>query len=625
MSFIDDSAAWLEGAGGTLIGGAEDLFSQDNAYAPDVKPYMYENTQQAESERYGAVASYLDEAEAGARATRNAATGAGDKLTNVVSTNASGLTATGRNAMEAQRGYAQALNTAGRGALGQASEGFSYSTPQYNGMMQNVANTASSTGSLPGAVANINTNLGMDYSGVAGAGDVAMGTVGSAGQNQGTSSLLGYEPISYASKQAQGALAGFSPETQNMDALGRLRVGNQGLQELSRAQFGNLGAGGMTSQSFGSMGSLANRLVAGKEPSAAQAQMDAALDKNVAAQMALAQSGRGAYSGSGIARAQATAASLGQETAAQQATLRAQERAQQLQLASGLYEAQGGLGTAADQVTLASRGQLLEQLSTMSEQELARAGLTLEQLSTMSDQELQRAGLQLDAMGKAAAAAATNDQLGLQGRMAGSEAYARDMQNLVSATNANTAAQQAEIEARLAGAQTETERMAILAQYSGQADQLELQRQQALAQMYEGMGTQELAAYQAQNQVNQGWYDRGLAGLGAASDATATGYEQFLGAGMAGLDATTQAQMGAANLEAQGAYQSGAMLVDAYGNVVGNVSDWYGDEAARRAAIYGTSINAEAAVSAANAQLDAARDNSVIGMASGLIGALGYL
>jgi hypothetical protein len=102
---------------------------------------------------------------------------------------------------------------------------------------------------------------------------------------------------------------------------------------------------------------LRNYADRGPGPSAAQAQLEQTLDQNVATQIALAKSGRGAgASGNAMRQAQFQAANMGQQTAGQMATLRAQEEAnwrqQQLQglsaaggVASNLEQsAQGRLG-----------------------------------------------------------------------------------------------------------------------------------------------------------------------------------------------------------------------------------------------------------------------------------------
>lgn len=103
----------------------------------------------------------------------------------------------------------------------------------------------------------------------------------------------------------------------------------------------------------------------GPGPSAAEAQMRAGLDQNVADQIALARSGRGAGANANAARqAQFQAADIGQRTNADMAALRANEaaawRSQQLQALSGASGVAGNIESASQ----GRQGMNLQGLST---------------------------------------------------------------------------------------------------------------------------------------------------------------------------------------------------------------------------------------------------------------------
>lgn len=126
-----------------------------------------------------------------------------------------------------------------------------------------------------------------------------------------------------------------------------------------------------------------------KGPSEAELQMNRALDQNVAGQMALAQSGRGAYSGQALREAQATAASLGQQTSAEQAALRAQEWATRQNLGASMLEAGGQLGVAGDEFRLGVEEMNLQGATSESAFELGRAQQLSDIFSEANEADLQ--------------------------------------------------------------------------------------------------------------------------------------------------------------------------------------------------------------------------------------------
>jgi hypothetical protein len=108
----------------------------------------------------------------------------------------------------------------------------------------------------------------------------------------------------------------------------------------------NYDGGPAAAQLYGSYDALNAYANSGPGPSAAEAQLRQAQDTNVAAQMALARSGRGAGANAQAMRgAQFQAANIGQQTAGDMATLRAQEAAQwRSQQLAALGQASGVAG-----------------------------------------------------------------------------------------------------------------------------------------------------------------------------------------------------------------------------------------------------------------------------------------
>lgn len=160
-------------------------------------------------------------------------------------------------------------------------------------------------------------------------------------------------PGSYADPNVTGNVAnlgtraaGFTPSTGGT------------ISELSGYRAPDLSGTGVRDARTG-LTSLVNQNV----PSAAQAQLQQGMEANVAAQLALAQSGRGAGSGAQAQRvAAANAAAIGSRTATEAAQLRAQEaQAKRAQDIQALAQA-GELGLGEGSQALDASGQRLEAL-----------------------------------------------------------------------------------------------------------------------------------------------------------------------------------------------------------------------------------------------------------------------
>jgi hypothetical protein len=141
--------------------------------------------------------------------------------------------------------------------------------------------------------------------------------------------------------------------------------GPGGNAQIAANAVGNFSPGSVNGNLQGSYEALQGYANQGPGPSAAEAQLNQALDANVASQIALARSGRGAGAGSAnMQQAQFQAANLGQQTAGQAATLRAQEaatwRGQQEQALMGM----GSIAGAQEQARQSNTGLALQAQTT---------------------------------------------------------------------------------------------------------------------------------------------------------------------------------------------------------------------------------------------------------------------
>jgi hypothetical protein len=233
-----------------------------------------------------------------------------------------------------------------------------------------------------------------------------------------------------------GAMGAFQPSNTSVAAGKSLAA----YQPTSAADASNrlLGfdAGPVSNQTLDTYGALRNYAEQGPGPSAAEAQLTKAQDTNVAAQVALARSGRGAGANAqGARQAQFQAADIGQKTAADMATLRANEaatwRGQQMQ---ALGQA-GGLATNYEQARQGVEGMGLSALQS--------AG----QLYSTQDQQRLAA---LEASGQFAA---NQDQQRLAAQQAAASAYGQQYGAVSGNQAATTQAQQGYLSQALAGQQ----------------------------------------------------------------------------------------------------------------------------------------------------------------------------
>lgn len=602
---LGDASSWAGGALETAKGALVDMFSQDNANVPDVQDewWKYSDSQQGAVDsatsdlqnssqnaaatigRAGEIAS--GEMAAAGRGAANALGDAGNLALGV-----------GQTGSQTQAGLSNDAQRASDMAMGEATKGLTVQPGNMQGAYD--AQTAlQGTGGLGGVLKGFaGTDVTSGLNSAASATSGALGTAGAADNSAALDGFLSGAGPSRESLAGSDSLGRFRPDYSGQSALGAARPG---IEQLSDASMG--GARGLAT--------LGDQLLNYSGPSEAELQMDRALGKNVNAQFALANSGRGAYNGQALRQAQSTAASLGQETAMQKAQLRAQEEAARRGLAASTYSSLGQLGSSQD-----ATAQQTEQMRLEALQGYADVGVA-------NSQQL------LDAQTRAAAASQANDQQALAARdqelraqIAAAQAAGQDASNLVALLNANTAAQQA-------ASQAELEKMGILGQYSAQNDVNDINRASALADVSRGLAGTQIDAFNADQAARQGWYGQGLAALQAAGGMAAEGTNQQLTATGQNLDAVSQGQQLDVNAQIQGQIQAlGAtvtaqgMIVDADGQVLGTVADWYAQEAQRRAALEGSHMQAKASASASNAALDMQRDSSLVGMASGLLGVL---
>lgn len=612
----DDASQWINGAAhdvGDWAGGAletakgalVDMFSQDNANVPEVQDewWKYSDSQQGavdsatsdlqnSSQNAAATIGRAGEIASGemAAAGRGAANALGDAGNMAVNVAQSGSQTQGELSNDARE--------ASVSAMGESTKGIVLQPGNAQGAYD-AQDVLRGKGSLGGVLKDF---AGVDVtSGINSAADSISGAIEQARGTDTGAALAGFSSGAGPSRESlagSDSLARFRPDYSGQAALGAARPG---IEQLSDASMG--GARGLAT--------LGDRLLNYSGPSEAELQLDSALGKNVNAQFALANSGRGAYNGQALRQAQSTAASLGQEAAMQKAQLRAQEEAARHGLAASTYSSLGQLGSSQD-----ATAQQTEQMRLEALQGYADVGVA-------NSQQL------LDAQTRAAAASQANDQQALAARdqelraqIAAAQAAGQDASNLVALLNANTAAQQA-------AAQAELERMGILGQYSSQSDINDINRASALADVSHGLTETEIAAFNADQAARQGWFGQGLAALQAAGGMAAEGTGQQLTATGQNIDAVGQGQQISVNAQVQGMIQElGAtvtaqgMIVDADGQILGSVVDWYTQEAERRAALEGTHMQAKASASATNANLDMQRDSSLVGMAGGLLGVM---
>jgi hypothetical protein len=223
-------------------------------------------------------------------------------------------------------------------------------------------------------------------------------------------------------QKSAGALQGFAPSA-GANAAGQ---GLSAFQPTSGADSANrlqgFDAGPVSGQTIDTYQALRDYAAQGPGPSAAEAQLRQAQDQNVAAQVALARSGRGAGANAQAARqAQFQAADLGQRTAADTSTLRANEAAtwrnQQMQALSGA----GSLATANEQARQGVQGMNLSALQSAGnlygQQDQQRLAALEASGSLFSNQDQQRLAAQQ------AAASAYGSQYGaISGNQAQTEA-----------------------------------------------------------------------------------------------------------------------------------------------------------------------------------------------------------
>jgi hypothetical protein len=166
---------------------------------------------------------------------------------------------------------------------------------------------------------------------------------------KGLDALQGYAVDQYANTPQtygqQGTLQQWQQATQQG---GQYAPSSNSLQSASA--LGSFDAGAPAVQMGDSYDALNRYANQGPGPSAAEAQLRQAQDTNVAAQMALARSGRGAGANAQAMRgAQFQAANIGQQTAGDMATLRAQEaanwRSQQLSALGQASSVAGAIDT----------------------------------------------------------------------------------------------------------------------------------------------------------------------------------------------------------------------------------------------------------------------------------------
>lgn len=262
----------------------------------------------------------------------------------------------------------------------------------------------------------------------------------------------------------------YQPSTQTSGAIGKLTGYDSGAVDS------RLGDSYSALQSYASQGPGA---------SAAEAQLQRASDQNMASQIALARSGRGAGANANAARqASFQNASIGQQTAADMATLRANEaatwRAQQLQ-------ALGAAGSVAGNIESSAQGRQGMGLQALS----SGAGLLSSQDQLRLQGDVQAAN-QYGSMygteaGATQAAAATRQgylgqAIGAQANAAGQSAGAYDdyLSGLGTAANITTQAGQTRLNALQGGLSNQ----AAYDQAGIGIQENEAQRRSGLAQAY---------------------------------------------------------------------------------------------------------------------------------------------
>lgn len=718
--------------GGKLAGGFADTFEDQIASAPYPEEDWWKASAQAEQDLgyQQDITGYAAETGAaninsGANTMLNNTSTAAGQVQNTMTGVGANSQALGYGALAGQQNIASQLGNTSSLLASNAQQAFN---PQIGGYGQfDAAGTLRGAGTLGGFAGRADANLTGISDPLRANAAAAQGNVASAGANTGTDRLQNWTqgatgPGSVATSAATGllnsradqgtqdqlsrfssgesgqgslnaykpsmaagrSLADFSVDRNLQNQLAGYNPNQAQLNALARFDPGTTAVGYAGKQSTSGLGSLAGRIANYNGPSEAELQMNSALDKNVAAQFALANSGRGAYSGDAMRRAQASAATLGQDTAAKQAELRAKEWATRMGLAESAYTDLGQIGSAQDKLLQtneamrlqkltdvatgeqsrndtrlgalqsaattqtandralldarlgyadfgqAANQQLLEAAKARSDQGNRNDQLRLQALQSAGDLGLGNQQLNLDALTRAAAAGSANDQtqLAYQDQQLNaanllSSASARDRASITDALNAATSAGQA-----LSG--SELGRMQTVGTLRGQADVNDINRAQALAAVGQGLTQSEIDAYLAQGQVQQGWSGQSLQAQNQQAAALQAGYGQALeGAGQnlqantvgsqAYMDSILQSELAAmnANITAQG------MIVDAQGQILGSVQDWYAAEAQREAALYGTYIGAKAQTSMTNAQIDTQRDSGMIGMISAGAGMLG--
>jgi hypothetical protein len=293
---------------------------------------------------------------------------------------------------------------------------------------------------------------------------------GAGAAQQGRSAAEQAQGLSNQANQLATGIGSSFGDQQTLDRWGRSTKGLEGFQASGAAQsaagrLANFDAGQTDARLGNSYQSLQDYASQGPGPSAAQAQLKSAQDANVAGQMALARSGRGAGENAQAARTAAFAsANIGQQTAGQMASLRASEEAAWRQQKLQALQGAGGVAGAID-----------------------------------SSQQA-RLGLQASALGAGAQAYGGQDQMNLAAQQAAAGQYG-------SQYGAQAGARQAAEQARSGylgqsiGAQ------------QGSAAQLNAANQQGLAGI--GLGNQGYAQAGALGQqASQGYLDAVKAGIG---------------------------------------------------------------------------------------------------------------
>jgi hypothetical protein len=604
---VNDAYDWTKEAAGdaydTVAGGVEDFFTADTADTPDVKPGMYKVDPKGRKEILTGISNYGTAAQ---NASNNIETTAGDLAGEVDASgrqNASAINSRANEvgnlasgAIQSQSGVAGQAGEAARRAASGSQQGFTTDQAGELGAKNNSINLRDKNARTDSVMNDVS---GADVSApLRGAVDAAGNMVEKAGNNAGTQKLTSWNPaITGASGESQAAqeyLAGYGTAQNN--GLDRYRDFATGVKP-----------GSDTSSAAGSLGSLGSQLLQPSTNSEAEAQLKMGLDANVAAQFALANSGRGAYNGDALRQAQSTAATLGQQTSAQAAQLRAKETADRLALAQQAFSAQGQIGQGMDQTNLAAEQNRMQQLSDVSAAER-------------------------DTAAKASAAAATNDEMGLnaQGQalsalVSGSQATNTDTRASIDAVNALTNASSTMTNADLS-------KLGLLGNLANQGDQFDLTKNKQLDDAYRGMQADDLSAYLGDVSGRTQWAGVENQALSTQSGATATGYGQAIEAGNDALQGTiaagnleTGATTNAANLLNGATITAEGMVVDAQGNILGTVADYWNQEAGREAGLYGTWINSETQADITNTNADVAKDSSITGMIGAAAGVAGFL